>query len=137
MEKQRLSSLHHCVFSLAYHLVLTTKYRRKVITKEMLDRLHEIFSETLDKWNCELIEFNGERDHVHLLFSAAPNLQLSVLVNNLKTVSSRLIRRDFKDVINKVYWKPVFWHRSYCIVTAGGAPLEIIKRYIENQDSPE
>src|SRR5262249_31619604 len=62
---------------------------------------------------------------------------LSVLVNNLKTVSSRLIRRDFKAIISKVYWKPVFWHRSYCIVTAGGAPLEVIRRYIEEQDSPE
>lgn len=137
MKRQQLSSLHHCTFLLTYHLVLTTKYRRKVITKEMLDRLQEIFSETLEKWNCRLIEFNGERDHVHLLLSAAPNLQLSVLVNNLKTVSSRLIRRDFKEIVNKVYWEPVFWHRSYCIVTAGGAPLEIIKRYIENQDSPE
>ena len=136
MDRQQLSSLHHCVFSLTYHLVLTTKYRRKVITKEMLDRLHEIFDATLEKWNCKMIEFNGESDHVHLLLSAAPSIQLSVLVNNLKTVSSRLIRRDFKRIINKVYWKPVFWHRSYCIVTAGGAPLEIIKRYIEDQNAP-
>jgi REP-associated tyrosine transposase len=137
MEKQQLSSLHHCIFSLTYHLVLTTRYRRKVITKEMLDRLQEIFNATLEKWNCDLIEFNGEADQVHAPLATAPNVQLSVLVNNLKTVSSRLIRRDFKEIVNKVYWKPVFWHRSYCIVTAGGAPLEIIKRYIENQDAPE
>jgi REP-associated tyrosine transposase len=108
-----------------------------VITKEMLTRLQEIFDETLKKWDCRLIEFNGEVDHVHLLFNARPNIQLSVLVNNLKTVSSRLIRRDFKTIISKVYWKPVFWHRSYCIVTAGGAPLEVIRRYIEEQNSPE
>jgi REP-associated tyrosine transposase len=137
MEKQQRSSLHHCSFSLTYHLVLTTRYRRKVITKEMLDRLHEIFNATLEKWNCDLIEFNGEADQVQAPLATAPNVQLSVLVNNLKTVSSRLIRRDFKEIVNKVYWKPVFWHRSYCIVTAGGAPLEIIKRYIENQDAPE
>jgi REP-associated tyrosine transposase len=137
MEKQQRSSLHHCIFSLTYHLVLTTRYRRKVITKEMLDRLHEIFNATLEKWNCDLIEFNGEADQVQAPLATAPNVQLSVLVNNLKTVSSRLIRRDFKEIVNKVYWKPVFWHRSYCIVTAGGAPLEIIKRYIENQDAPE
>ena len=103
----------------------------------MLIRLHEIFDETLKKWDCKLIEFNGEVDHVHLLLNATPNIQLSILVNNLKTVSSRLIRRDFKAIISKVYWKPVFWHRSYCIVTAGGAPLEVIRRYIEEQDSPE
>jgi putative transposase len=137
MANQERSSLHPCIFSLTCHLVLTMKYRRKVITKERLDRLQEIFDVTLEKWNCKMIEFTGESDHVHVPLSAAPNIQLSVLVNNLKTVSSRLIRRDFKQIINKVYWKPVFWHRSYCIVTAGGAPLEIIKRYIENQNTPE
>src|SRR5262245_26014277 len=94
MKKQELSSLHHCVFSLTYHLVLTTKYRRKVITNEMLTRLRKIFDETLEKWDCQLIEFNGEVDHVHLLLNATPNPQLSVLVNNLKTVYSRLIRRS-------------------------------------------
>lgn len=137
MHSQQLCSLHHCVFSLTYHLVLVTKYRRKVINADMLKRLNEIFNETLEKWDCHLVEFNGEADHVHLLLSAPPNLQLSVLINNLKTVSSRLIRRDFMAIISKVYWKPVFWHRSYCIITAGGAPLDVIRKYIENQDAPE
>lgn len=100
----------------------------------MLNRLQEIFDDTLRKWDCRLIEFKGEADHVHLLLSAHPNVQLSVFVNNLKTVSSRLMRRDFQAIINKVYWKPVFWQRSYCILTAGGAPLEVIRRYIEEQD---
>jgi putative transposase len=137
MDRQDLSSLHHCVFSLRYHLVLVTKYRRKVITKEMLERLGEIFDETLRKWECSLIEFNGEEDHVHLLFSGNPNLTLSTLVNNLKTVSSRIIRRDFKESILRVYREPVFWHRSYCIITSGGAPIEVLKRYIENQGADE
>jgi putative transposase len=103
MEKQALSSLHHCVFSLSYHLVLVTKCRHKVISKEILERLGEIFDETLRKWGCSLIEFNGEEDHIHLLFSGNPNITLSTLVNNLKTVSSRLIRRDFKGSILRVY----------------------------------
>jgi putative transposase len=133
MEKQELSSLHHCVFSLHYHLVLVTKYRRKVISNEILERLGEIFDETLRRWECSLIEFNGEEDHVHLLFSGNPNLTLSTLVNNLKTVSSRLIRRDFKGPISRVYREPVFWHRSYCIITSGGAPIEVLKKYIEDQ----
>ena len=137
MEKQELSSLHHCVFSLHYHLVLVTKYRRKVISNEMLDRLGEIFDETLRRWECSLIEFNGEQDHVHLLFRGNPNLTLSTLVNNLKTVSSRLIRRDFKGSISRVYRKPVFWHRSYCIMTSGGAPIEVLKKYIEDQGIDE
>jgi putative transposase len=137
MEKQGLSSLHHCVFSLHYHLVLVTKYRRKVITKEMLERLGEIFDETLRRWECSLLEFKGEEDHVHLLFSGNPNLTLSTLVNNLKTVSSRLIRRDFKGPISRVYREPVFWHRSYCIMTSGGAPVEVLKRYIEDQGADQ
>ena len=137
MEQQQLSSLHHCVFRLTYHLVLVTKYRRKVINKQMLERLDEIFGETLQKWECRLVEFNGEPDHVHLLFEATPVIQLSKLVNNLKTVSSRLIRRDFKAEVSRVYGKkPVFWHRAYCIITAGGAPIEVLRRYIEEQDAP-
>jgi putative transposase len=110
-----------------------TKYRRKVITPSMMDRLKEIFSETLGKWECSLIEFNGEADHVHLRLETHPKIDLSKLVNNLKTVSSRLIRRDFPRAVRKVYWEPVFWHRSYCILTGGGAPLSVLRQYIDNQ----
>jgi putative transposase len=137
MAKQQLQALHHCVFSLHFHLVIVTKYRRKVISNEMKKRLGEIFSNTLRKWECELIEFNGEADHVHLLFSATPKPSLSALVNNLKTVSSRLIRKEFRREISKVYWKPVFWHRSYCLITCGGAPLTVIQQYIQQQGKSE
>jgi putative transposase len=133
MAKQQLQALHHCVFSLHVHLVLVTKDRRKVITREMLERLRVIFQETLEKWSCELIEFNGEADHVHLLFQMNPTVQLSKLVNNLKTVSSRLTRRDFRRHLNRIYRKPVFWHRSYCLVSSGGATIEILRKYIEEQ----
>src|SRR5919106_654793 len=102
MAKQQLQALHHCIFSLQFHLVLVTKYRRKAITKQMLGRLRVIFGETLGKWRCEMIEFNGEADHVHLLFQTNPTVQLSKLVNNLKTVSSRLIRRDFSRHLNRI-----------------------------------
>ena len=138
MAKQQLQTLYHCAFSLHYHLVIVTKYRRMVITKKMLERLNQIFNETLQLWGCKLIEFNGEPDHVHLLFEATPVMQLSKLINNLKTVSSRLIRRDFKAEVTRIYLrKPVFWHRSYCIISAGGAPIETLRRYIEEQASPE
>jgi putative transposase len=135
MAQQELQALHHCVFSLHFHLVLVTKYRRKAITKEMLERLRVIFQETLEKWQSELIEFNGEADHVHLLFQTKPTVQLSKLVNNLKTVSSRLIRKDFSRHLNRIYWKPVFWHRSYCLISTGGATVEILRKYIEEQGS--
>lgn len=135
MANQQLQALNHCVFSLHFHLVMVTKYRRKAITKEMLERLRVIFQETLEKWHSELIEFNGEADHVHLLFRTNPTVQLSKLVNNLKTVSSRLIRRDFRERLKRIYRKPVFWHRSYCLITAGGATIEILRKYIEEQGS--
>ena len=137
MSQQPIKSLYHCVFNLTYHLVIVTKYRRRCITAPMLERLKTICTEVTKKWDCELLEFNGESDHVHLLLSLNPKVATSVFANNLKTVSSRLIRKDFGDELAKVYWKkPVFWSRSYCILTCGGAPLSVIKQYIEQQESP-
>jgi putative transposase len=135
MAKQQLQTLHHCVFSLQFQLVLVTESRRKAITKGMLERLRVIFLETLEKWRCELIEFNGEADHVHLLIKTNPAVQLSKLINNLKTVSSRLIRRDYRGHLSRIYRKPVFWHRSYCLISSGGASIEILRKYIEEQGS--
>jgi len=91
--------------------------------------------ETLEKWSCELIEFNGEADHVHLLIQTNPAVQLSKLINNLKTVSSRLIRRDFGGYLSRIYRKPVFWQRTYCLISSGGAAIEKLRRYIEGQGS--
>lgn len=99
----------------------------------MLERLEAIFRETLEKWHSEMIEFKGQEDHVHLLFQTNPTVQLSKLVNNLKTVSSRLIRRDFRAHVNSIYQKPVFWHRSYCLISTGGATIEVLRKYIEEQ----
>lgn len=133
MKKQVLNTLNHSVFSLQYHLVFVTKYRRKCISPEMLERLREIFRDAVRNWKGELIEFNGESDHVHLLISLNPKLRLSDFVGNMKTVSSRLIRKEFSEELAEFYWKPVFWSGSYCILTCGGAPLSVIKQYIENQ----
>lgn len=130
---QQLNTLYHCSYNIHFHLVACTKYRRKCITQPMLERLREIFSATLQKWEGELIEFNGEADHVHLLISVNPKVQPSKLVNNLKTVSSRLIRNEFAEHLGKVYRKPVFWSRSYCIISCGGAPISVLKQYIQQQ----
>lgn len=137
MKTQELRHLNHSVYSLHAHLVLITKYRKKCINSELLKRLKEILSSVCNDWECELLEFNGEPDHVHLLISLNPKVQPSKLVNNLKTVSSRLIRRDFEKHLSKYFGKPVFWSRSYCLISAGGAPLEVIKQYIQSQDAPE
>jgi len=136
--KNTLTKSHfHAVYKLNYHLVLVTKYRHQCINQDMLVRLREIFDEQCKNWSIELLEFNGESDHVHLLLNAHPALDLSKLINSMKTVSSRLIRKEFATHLKKYYWKPVFWTRAYCLLSCGGAPLEIIKQYIEKQDKPK
>ena len=112
---------------------MVTKYRKRCITPEILERLKEISTRILNTWEGELLEFNGEADHVHLRISLPPKVAPSNLVNNLKTVTARLIRKEFKEHLATVYYKPVFWSRSYCIITCGGAPLSVIKQYIEQQ----
>jgi len=99
----------------------------------MRGRLKTIFSELLRAWRCELIEFGGEDDHVHLLIETHPALDLSRLVNNLKTVSSRRIRKEYSEHVARYYWKPFFWHGAYYIGSVGGATLDTVKRYVESQ----
>ena len=107
------------VSDLKVHLVLVTKYRRKAFTSEMLGRLHVIIEELLVKWDCKLIEFNGEEDHIHCLFQYHPDLELSKLVNNLKSVSSRKLRQEFSEYLSEIYWKDVFWSGSYFVASCG------------------
>ncbi|NMG17999.1 IS200/IS605 family transposase [Brasilonema bromeliae] len=125
------------VYSLTAHIVFVTKYRRKVINKEILEKLAQIFTSTCNKWECNLKQFNGESDHVHLLVSYPPHVQLSKLIANLKTVSSRLIRRDYSEYLSKFDKKPVFWTGSYFVASCGGVTIEQLKRYVEQQSSPE
>ena len=136
IQKTHLRSHHHCVYKITYHLVLVTKYRRKCFSKPILNRLHEVCRDICEKWDIGLIEFGGELDHIHLLLDFHPSAQPSKFVNNLKTVSSRLIRRDFGEHLSRFYSKPVLWTRAYCLLSAGGAPIEVIKQYIENQETP-
>lgn len=131
--KNELNTLYHCTFKLQYHLVIVTKYRKKVISSQIMERLGSIFRGLLDQWDGELLEFNGEPDHVHLLISLNPKTQPSKLVNNLKTVSSRRVRKEFGGHIKKYLWKDAFWSRSYCIISVGGAPISVLRQYIEQQ----
>ena len=125
------------VYDLSIHLVLVTKYRKKVITKPMMTRLKQILEATCAKWDCQLVEFNGEPDHIHMLIDINPKAQISAFANNLKTVSSRLIRKEFPERCAKFYSKPVFWKIGYFVSSTGGANLETIKRYIQQQDSDQ
>lgn len=130
-------SIHgsHCVYSLHYHLVIVTKYRHPCITPEMADRIDEISRAIVEKYKGTLDEANGEADHRHFLFTCPPAVCPASLVGAIKTATSRVLRREFSESLSPFYWKPVFWSRSYCLVSAGGAPLEIIKSYIQNQNS--
>lgn len=125
------------VSDLKVHLVLTTKYRRKAFTNPMLERLHMIFEDLLIKWDCKLVEFNGEDNHVHLLFQYHPDVELSKLVNNLKSVSSRKLRQEFVEHLESFYSKDVFWNGSYFIASCGGVTVSTLRKYIENQEKPE
>lgn len=121
------------VYRLSIHLVLVTKYRYKAISTPILNRLKEIFVATCQKWECELTQFNGESDHVHMLIDINPKVQISAFANNLKTVSSRMIRKEFPEHCARFYHKPVFWKIGYCVVSTGGASLDVVKNYIQNQ----
>ncbi len=125
------------VSNLKVHLVLTTKYRRQVFNTEMLNRLHEILEDLLSKWDCKLVEFNGEADHVHVLFQYHPDIALSNLVNNLKSVTSRKLRQEFADYLASIYWKDVFWNGSYFVASCGGVTISMLRQYIENQSPPD
>ena len=107
------------------------------MTEEMLERSETIFRETLEKWESDLIKFNGKDDYVHLLIQTNPTVQLSRLVNNLKTVSSRLLRRDFREQINQFYREPIFRHRSYFLMTTGRASTVRLRKYIKEQGYDE
>ncbi len=126
------------VSDLKAHLVLTTKYRRKVFTGEMISRLHEVFENLLEQQECKLISFDGEKDHVHLLFQYHPDIHLSKLVNSLKSVSSRKIRAEFGEHLAKTYYKkPVLWNSSYFIASCGGVTISTLKKYIDQQKTPD
>ena len=135
-ESSYLRSGRTCVFAMHVHLVFVTKYRRKVFTKVILRDLESIFRETCLNFEAELIEVNGEQDHVHLLVHYHPKVSISKLVNSLKGVSSRLIRKKGYARIQKALWGNALWSPSYFAASCGGAPLEIIQNYIQSQETP-
>lgn len=128
----KLDNNNHSVFLLYYHLVLAVKYRRKVFDDNLSDYAKDMFVRLAENYNVTLVEWNHDEDHVHILFKAHPNSELSKFINAYKSASSRLIKRDFPQVKQKL-WKEYFWSRSFCLLTTGGSPIEVIKKYIENQ----
>ena len=99
--------------------------------------MKDIISELMIAWRCNLIEFGGEPDHVHILFEANPTIRLPDITRSLKSVTSRKLRNEFSESLKKYYWKPYFWNRAYAAISVGGrANIETLLHYIKNQDDP-
>ena len=121
-----LESNHHSVFLLHYHLVLVVKYRRKVFDDIVSARAREIFEYIAPKYGITVEEWNHDMDHVHVLFRAQPKSELSKFINAYKSASSRLLKQEFPQIRQKL-WKEYFWSRSFCLLTTGGAPIEVVR----------
>ena len=127
-----LDSNAHSVFLLHYHLVLVVKYRRQIFNDEISNRAREIFEYIAPNYNITTEEWNHDKDHVHILFKAHPNTEISRFINAYKSASSRLLKKEFPQIRQKL-WEERFWSQSFCLLTTGGAPIEVIKKYIESQ----
>ena len=128
----KLDSNHHSVFLMHYHLILVVKYRRNVINDSISERLREIFESIAPNYNITVEEWNHDGDHIHVLFKGHPNTGLSKFINAYKSASSRLIKKEFPQN-RKILWKEMFWSRSFCLLTTGGANIDTIRQYIETQ----
>ena len=128
----KLDSNHHSVFLMHYHLILVVKYRRNVINDAISERLREIFESIAPNYNITVEEWNHDGDHIHVLFKGHPNTGLSKFINAYKSASSRLMKKEFPQ-IRKILWKEMFWSRSFCLLTTGGANIDTIRQYIETQ----
>jgi len=128
----KLDSNNHSVFLLYYHLVLVVKYRRNVFDDDMSDYAKDMFVRLSENYNITLVEWNHDVDHVHILFKAHPNTEMTKFINAYKSASSRLIKKEFPQVKKKLR-KEMFWARSFYLLTTGGAPVDLVKKYIENQ----
>lgn len=127
---------NHSVFLLHYHLIMCIKYRNKVITDEISNRLCEIFEYIAPKYNIVLEEWNHDIDHVHVLLRGNPNTEMAKFINAYKSASSRLIKKEFPN-IRKSLWKEMFWSQSYCLISTGGVTVDIICQYIQTQGAKD
>ncbi|MFI6704784.1 IS200/IS605 family transposase [Streptomyces sp. NPDC050509] len=135
-EYQNIRTGRHCTFVLHSHLVFVTKYRHKVFTDAHLKRMEEIMRDVCADFECELVEFNGENNHVHLLVNFPPKVALSKLVNSLKGVSSRRLRQEYPELVRH-YWRAQrLWSGSYFAGSVDGPPLSMVRQYIEQQNRP-
>ena len=126
----------HSVFSLHYHLILVTKYRKPVFDSEISNRARDLFEAIAPSYKIEVLEWNHDQDHIHIFFKAQPKTELSKFINAYKSASSRVLKKEFPS-IRKQLWQDMFWSRSFCLLSSGGAPIEVIRQYIKEQGSKD
>ena len=126
----------HSVFSLHYHLILVTKYRKKVFDDEISNRARALFEAIAPTYKIEVLEWNHDQDHVHIFFKAQPKTELSKFINAYKSASSRVLKKEFPS-IKRQLWQDMFWSRSFCLLSSGGASIEVIQQYIKEQGSKD
>ena len=127
----------HALYNLQYHLILVTKYRKRCITEEVFQSIRQQTEKIMQLNDARIDEINYEPDHIHMLISTPPQVCLASLINSIKSTTSRIVRRDHSVHLAKYYWKPYFWSRSYLILSSGGAPIEVIRKYIQEQGTEQ
>jgi len=123
----------HSVYSLHYHLILTTKYRRGILTEERTQFIRGVIEGFADKYDVTLTNLDGEDDHVHILFRAEPTTDLVKFINTVKGATARRIRNEYEDDLKTDLWGDSFWNDSYCLISTGQVSLDVLKEYVENQ----
>lgn len=126
----------HSVFSLYYHLILVTKYRKPVFDDEISERARALFEAIAPAYKIEVLEWNHDQDHVHIFFKAQPKTELSKFINAYKSASSRVLKKEFPSMREQL-WQDMFWSRSFCLLSSGGEPIEVIEQYIKEQGSKD
>lgn len=133
-KKENYYMNQHSCFLLQYHFVLVTKYRHLVINNDLKNSLINYTNNYFKEKDMNILEINTDEDHIHIMFEAYPNMNLSTFINAFKSASSRYVRTNFAKDLEKFYWKPYFWSKSYFICTVSERNTNIVKEYIRNQD---
>lgn len=134
MEVQ-LYTNRHSVYNLSYHLILCTKYRHMCINETLFGVIREYAEKLFTTWGGGLLEINYEPDHVHMLIQLPPQTNVANLVGAFKSITSKQLKIRFPEYLKKYYWNDTFWSKSYLILSSGDAPIDVIKKYIQNQNN--
>ena len=125
---------NHAVYALQYHLVIVVKYRQKAfVDNDVIDRVKQITKKQAEIFDCQILDQECDIDHIHIIFKAKPQTELTKLINSIKGVSSRLLRKEFSKRLKNILWGDSFWNDSYCLITTGQVTLDQLKKYVENQ----